>query len=154
MIYQGVFMTKIRNSDDYVSTEEWLEAVIDGDDLILRRTSALEYHQLFVGFVNEQLVEVFSLQPINEPNIDCCVVPSFDHIEYELIRQLKCTTVEFTVNEMLRDFDTVDPEPLIEALAHYYFSHNDSFDGLNIWNSNLPVFNEVKEWAKCYYNVG
>jgi hypothetical protein len=61
-------------------------------------------------------------------------------------------------NEMLANYDnieeTIDEQSLIEGLSDYYFSHGESFDGLEINPKNLARFNEIKEWAIEYHRIG
>jgi hypothetical protein len=38
------------------------------------------------------------------------LVDSFDGIEYQLIDNVLCTTFDFTINEMLSDYDNIDEQ--------------------------------------------
>jgi len=53
---------------------------------------------------------------------------------------------------MLRDYDRIDEQALVQALSDYYFSHNESFDGLDIEPQYLLRFNTLADWAVEYYN--
>jgi hypothetical protein len=53
---------------------------------------------------------------------------------------------------MLRDIDHIDEQPLVEALATYYYRNGNSFDGLVIEPGNHNVFNTVRDWAINYYD--
>lgn len=55
----------VRKSDDFLSNREWLSSAVKGENLILRKVSALEYMQLFVGYFSEQNIEVYSLKKGN-----------------------------------------------------------------------------------------
>ena len=55
---------------------------------------------------------------------------------------------------MLDDFDSIDEQSLVEALSRYYFMNGSSFDGLDIKQENMALFNSVMDWALDYYNGG
>lgn len=46
----------------------------------------------------------------------------------------------------------IDRAALTEAIANYYHSHGDSFEGLIIASDNNTAFGEIKEDAINYYN--
>ena len=48
-------------STRYLSNVDWLQDVVQGTDLILCGVSALEYLELFNGYVNESKIQVYSL---------------------------------------------------------------------------------------------
>ena len=62
-----------------------------------------------------------------------------------------CTTFEQTINDMLSDFENTDEMALTEALSNYYYSHNESFDGLNIKPENRDTFEQLKQPVIDYY---
>jgi hypothetical protein len=39
-------------------------------------------------------------------------------------------------------------------LSKYYYSHEESFSGLNIKKENQKRFEELKDWAINYFEVG
>ena len=55
---------------------------------------------------------------------------------------------------MLSDFEHSDETALVEALSKYYYSHEESFSGLKIKAENRKRFDELKEWAINYFEVG
>lgn len=142
----------MRASGDYLSNREWLRDAVSGKDLILCHASALEYHELFVGYLNEREIDVYAKKKGQEENLIYHVVDNFDNIDYIQDGNVMVTTIDQTINDMLHNFDNTDVQALTEALAEYYYAHNNSFDGLNIKPENLTRFNEVKEWAVNYYD--
>ena len=52
---------------------------------------------------------------------------------------------------MLSNFENTDEMALTEALSNYYYSHNESFDGLNIKPENKDTFLMIRQAAKKYY---
>jgi hypothetical protein len=145
-------------SNEFLTNTDWHQSVMGGRDMILRRTSALEFLQLFPGYVREKTIDVYAKRRGGFENVNYCIVDSFDGIDYFRFGDVLCATPSQTFNEMLANYDnmeeTIDEQSLIEGLARYYFSHGGSFDGLEIMPENLARFNEIKDWAMEYYNEG
>ena len=55
---------------------------------------------------------------------------------------------------MLRDYDVIDEQSLIQALADYYYSHGGSFEGLRIAPRYAERFEAIKDWATEFYAYG
>jgi hypothetical protein len=119
---------------------------------VLSHTSALEGLGLFAGYVNESQIELYATESEPYANINYNVVAGFDGIETTEVGGLRCTTVKQTINDMLRDYDKIDEQALVQALSDFYYSHGESFDGLEIEPQYLPRFNILADWAVGYYN--
>jgi len=143
-----------QTSDEFLTNRAWHRAVIGGKEMILRRTSALEFLELFGGYMREKTIDVYAKQPGEYENIYYHVVDSFDGIDYLCIGNVLCTSISQTVNDMLNDFDSIDEQSLIEGLSSYYFKHDKSFEGLVINPENIERFNSIKDWAIEYYDEG
>lgn len=141
----------MRSSEDYISNRAWLRAVVGGKAMVLRNVSALEFLQLFVGYFSEKKVDVYSLEKEEYDDVQCHIIPSFDEIDYLKFGNTLCSTANQAINDMLSDFDNIDETILVEALSKYYFSHNESFDGLSIKPENMEKFELLKDWAINYY---
>ncbi|MCL2434497.1 MAG: hypothetical protein FWD16_08295 [Clostridia bacterium] len=139
-------------SNDFLTLRDWHEAVVGGQDVILRHTSALEHLELFVGYVREKTIDVYARQPGRFDNVNYYLVDTFDGIETIRLGDVRCTSVNQTINDMLGDFENIDEQSLVEALSRYYYSHNKSFQGLVISSENAALFNSVKDWAIEYYD--
>ena len=144
--------TKI--SSDYTSNRAWLRDVVGNQPMILRSVSALEYLQLFVGYFSENKVEVYALEESSEENIRCHIIEDLEAIEYICFENVLCYSPSQAVNDMLSDFEHSDETALVEALSKYYYSHEESFSGLNIKKENQKRFEELKDWAINYFEVG
>lgn len=138
-------------STRYLSNVDWLQDVVQGKDLILCGVSALEYLELFNGYVNESKIQVYAQNEGQFDNIEYHIVNSFDDIEYLNFDGVLCTTVNQTINDMLSDYDNIDELAFLEALSNYYFANNESFDNLKIKLKNLSIFNRIKQIAINYY---
>lgn len=142
-----------RTSDDFLTNREWLSDAVRGKNLILRKISALEYMQLFVGYFSEQNIEVYSLEKGEYDNINYCIVDSFKGIDYIQDKDTLCCSISQTVNDILDDFDNADETALVEALSKYYYSHGESFEGISVKPGNIKQFETLKDWAVNYYEV-
>ena len=143
-----------RTNSDYTSTRAWLRDIIHGEQYILRGVSALEFLQMFGGYVGEKQIEVYATQQGNYDNVDYKIVNGFSELEYIKIGDTLCTTFNQTVNDMLLDFDSTDELALTEALSNYYYENNESFSGLIIKPENRSIFNYVLKNAIEYANGG
>lgn len=141
-------------SSDYTSNRAWLRDVVGNQPMILRSVSALEYLQLFVGYFSENKVEVYALEESPEENIRCHIIEDLEAIEYICFENVLCSSPSQAVNDMLSDFEHSDETALVEALSKYYYSHEESFSGLNIKKENQKRFEELKDWAINYFEVG
>ncbi len=141
-------------SSDYTSNRAWLRDVVGNQPMILRSVSALEYLQLFVGYFSENKVEVYALEESLEENIRCHIIEDLEAIEYIRFENVLCSSPSQAVNDMLSDFEHSDETALVEALSKYYYSHEESFSGLNIKKENQKRFEELKDWAINYFEVG
>lgn len=141
-------------SSDYTSNRAWLRDVVGNQPMILRSVSALEYLQLFVGYFSENKVEVYALEESSEENIRCYIIEDLEAIEYIRFENVLCSSPNQAVNDMLSDFEHSDETALVEALSKYYYSHEESFSGLNIKKENQKRFEELKDWAINYFEVG
>lgn len=141
-------------SSDYTSNRAWLRDVVGNQPMILRSVSALEYLQLFVGYFSESKVEVYALEESSEENIRCYIIEDLEAIEYIRFENVLCSSPSQAVNDMLSDFEHSDETALVEALSKYYYSHEESFSGLNIKKENQKRFEELKDWAINYFEVG
>lgn len=144
-------ITKI--SGDFISHHLWFQNVIS-EDVILCQVSALEFLGMFTGYIDERAIDVYAKSEGIYDNINYILTDTFENIEYIQLGNVRCTTFEQTINDMLRDSDNTDENALTEALSNYYFNHNESFAGLKINSENLDKFNQIKDCAISYYCGG
>ena len=142
--------TATRN--EFLTTRDWHRAVIGGEDMILRNTSALEHLQLFGGYLREKTIDVYARQPGPYNNINYHVVDNFDGIDSVRFGNVLCSSVNQTLNDMFDDFDNIDEQSLVEGLSRYYYTNDKSFNGLFIKPENMERFNSIKDWAIEYYD--
>lgn len=138
---------------DFISSRLWFQNVVS-EDVILCGVSALECLEMFTGYVNEKLIEVYAKQIGCYENINYAIVDGYEGIDCIQIGNVRCTTFEQTVNDMLRDFENTDEMALTEALSNYYFSHGESFKGLQIHPENHKTFAYLQQSILEYYSGG
>ncbi|MCL2409946.1 MAG: hypothetical protein FWC96_10130 [Oscillospiraceae bacterium] len=103
--------------NDFLTTRAWHRDAVDSKDLILRRTSALEFLELFGGYMHERKIDVYAKQRGEYDNVNYCIVDTFDGIEYIRFGDVMCTSANQAFNEMLGDYDNIDELALIEGLG-------------------------------------
>ncbi|MDR1086606.1 MAG: hypothetical protein LBP22_17550 [Deltaproteobacteria bacterium] len=64
----------VLSNGDFLSTRDWHNAAAGGKNEILRRTSTLEYLQLFGGYVSKEGIDVYALVPGNHENVSYHIV--------------------------------------------------------------------------------
>lgn len=142
----------ITNSNTYLTNYEWFADTLKDENVILCYGSALECLELFTGYLGESEIDVYAKEKGIYENINYRIVDNFDGIETVKVGNLLCTSAEQTINDMLRDFDDIDEQALIEGLSCYYFMNGESFEHLKILPENMEIFNRIKEWAVEYYD--
>lgn len=141
-------------SSNYVSNRAWLRDVVSGREVILCGVSALEFLEMFVGYMDEKEVHVYAKEKCLSDNIDYQMVNDFDNIDYIVFGNVMCTSFNQTINDMLKNIDTEDETAIIEALSNYYYSNGESFKGIEIKPDNISAFQTLKPLAIEYYSGG
>lgn len=141
-------------SSNYISNRAWLRDMVGGKEAVLCKVSALEFLEMFVGYLNEREIYVYAKDKCLPDNVEYNFVNNFDDIEYVVLGNVMCTTFNQTINDMLKNIDTEDESAIIEALSNYYYAHGESFDGLDINTDNIAAFQALKPLAMDYYSGG
>ena len=140
-----------QRSSNYTSHIKWFEDVIT-EDIVLCKISALECLGRFQGWLDEGIIDAYSETQGKYDNIRYHIVENLNDIETQTVGKVRCTTFDQTINDILSDIEFEDTQPLIEALADYYYENKESFDGLNIKEYLLPEFYRLSIAAVEYYN--
>lgn len=107
--------------------------------------SALEYLELFNGYMNESKIQVYAKDKGQFSNMEYNVVDSFDGIDYFVLDGVMCTTPNQTIDDILANYDNIDELDFLKSLSNYYF------DNLMIKSENIDLFNQLKKKAITYY---
>lgn len=93
---------------------------------------------------------VYALQELDIAGVDCKIVDSYSDLEIVELDGIRCTSERQTIWDLLR-YDR-DQQVTIEAIADWYFKHNESFDGLDIPTDLQEVFNSFIDDAIHYFD--
>jgi hypothetical protein len=149
---KGGGSVRVNGSGDYTSNRKWFRDVLSGKDVVLCHTSALECLGQFPGYVNESQIDVYAMAREPYDNINWHIVDGLDGLDIVNIAGLRCTSLNQTVNDMLRDYDIIDEQSLVQALAGFYYRNGGSFDDLRIAPRYADLFDTIKDWAIGFYD--
>ena len=93
---------------------------------------------------------VYSLQELNITRVDCNLIESYSDLEIVELDGIRCTSARQTIWDLLR-YDR-DQQVIVEAIADWYFKHNESFDDLNIPADLQETFNSFVDDAIHYFD--
>ena len=93
---------------------------------------------------------VYSLQELNITRVDCSLIESYSDLEIVELDGIRCTSARQTIWDLLR-YDR-DQQVIVEAIADWYFKHNESFDDLNIPADLQEIFNSFVDDAIHYFD--
>lgn len=140
-----------RPLDKFLTYGDYLQSLLGryAKKCILCGEDAADYLGMTTGSLAHPAATIYVTDPLGIDGTEEILVCSFDDIEFNEVRGLYCTTVNQTINDLLRmDRDT---QVILEALADVYHSNDDSFDSLMIDDENKQAFEKYGEWAKEYY---
>ena len=129
---------------------DYLRDLLKDAPCILAYDTAADYLGLSNGSSFHEVADIYVLSPLNLNGTREHIIPSFDTVDYERRNGLLCTTVNQTINDLLRADG--DNQVIQESLADVYFSNGESFDSLHIEKELLPRFDKYKVWAMEYYD--
>ena len=141
----------LADSVNYITNIDWFSDVLHNLDVILCHTSALECLGLFGGYLYENQINVYTKVPLPYDNVKCFIVSDFKNIDTITRFGLRYTSINQTINDMLRNFDIIDEQSLVQGLSDYYYMNGESFDNLKIDPLYIETFNSIKDWAIEYY---
>ena len=101
--------------------------ILNNLDCIIAFESAASYLGLD-NIEDRPKIYVYSKQNLGVSEVECTLVESYTNIEYKEIRGLRVTTPRQTIVDLITN--DRDDQVILESLANWYFSHNESFEGL------------------------
>ena len=139
-----------RRNTEYMTNAEWLSTELRGEKVIVALDSALEMLGLFSGFFWEKEISVYATKTGHFSNVNYIIVNDLSKFDTVEIMGTLCTSASQTFNDIMKVYDTFDDGILLEALNDYYFSHGESFSGLQIDPGNKEIFDQIKKDAIEY----
>lgn len=139
--------------NDFIGAFSWLKAVSEclGDAFVFALDQALMCDGSFLGRSDEYLVWVYGDDSLTRFN---GVVVIGNNVPDRYIKEkngIKYTNFNKTLNDSLANESILDTQGITEALSEYYYSNNDSFDGLYISDNYSDKFDRLASEAVEYY---
>ena len=129
---------------------DYLRDLLKDAPCILAYDTAADYLGLWSGSMYPQTAQIYVTSPLHIAGTTEHLIPSFNAVDHEKRLGLLCTTINQTINDLLRADG--DNQVIQESLADVYFSNGESFDSLRIEKELLPRFEKYKVWAMEYYD--
>ncbi len=139
---------------DYIGALSWLRAVSEciGTDVVFALDEALMLQDLFGGRSDEYIVWVYGDDELTKFNGIVVLGNSISPLCVKERNGLKYTDFNRTLSDAFSNEDILDMQGITEALSNYYFSHNESFEGIFIEPRYEKRFEELARDAIDYYN--
>lgn len=139
---------------DYIGALAWLRAVRDciGEDVVFALDEALICQGNYGGHSDEYIVWVYGNDSVTQFN---GVVVLGNRISRYCVREksgLHFTDFNRTLSDALANEPILDMQGITEAVSRYYYSHNESFEGLSVAPEYQYRFERLADEAIEYYN--
>lgn len=137
----------------YVGTISWLKAVRDtiGENVVFALDEALMCQGNFTGHSDEYIVWVYGNDTLTRFN---GVVVLGNKISPYCVMEkngLKFTDFNRTISDSLANESILDMQGITEAVSRYYYSHNESFNGISVAPEYQERFELLANEAIDYY---
>lgn len=129
----------------------YLRDLLKDAPCILAYDTAAEYLGLSNGTNYHDDAQIYVLTPLHIKGTTEYLISSFEDVAHEWRGGLRCTTVNQTINDLLRADG--DSQIIQESLAKVYYLNGESFSTLKIDTDLLPIFDRYKDWAIEYYDI-
>ena len=125
---------------EFVGAISWLKAVRDriGEDVVFALDEALMCQGSFGGRSDEYIVWVYGADSVTRFNGVVVLGNKISPYNVKEKNGLRFTDLNRTLSDALANESILDMQGITEAVSRYYFSNNESFDGLSV----APVFQE------------
>ena len=139
---------------DYIGSLAWLKAVRDriGEDVVFALDEALMCQGSFGGRSDEYIVWVYGDDSVTRFN---GVVVLGNRISPYSVKEkdgIRFTDFNRTLSDALANESILDMQGITEAVSRYYYSNNESFDGLFVAPEYQERFEKLAREAIDYYN--
>ena len=139
---------------DFIGSLAWLRAVRDtlGENVVFALDEALMCQGSFGGHSDEYIVWVYGDDSVTRFN---GVVVLGNHISPYSVKEkngLKFTEFNRTLSDALANEDILDMQGITEAVSRYYYSNNESFNGISVAPEYQDRFDRLANEAIDYYS--
>ena len=138
---------------DFVGSISWLKAVRDciGENAVFALDEALICQGSFGGRSDEYIVWVYGDDSLTRYN---GIVVLGNHISPYCVKEkngLRFTEFNRTLSDALANESILDMQGITEAVSRYYYSNNESFNGISVAPEYQERFEQLAEDAIDYY---
>jgi len=138
---------------DYVGSISWLKAVQSclGEDIVFALDEALMCEGLFGGHSDEYIIWVYGDDSVRKYNGVVVLGNTISSYSVKTKDGLRYTDFNRTVTDALANEEILDIQGITEAVSRYYYSHNESMDGISVAPEYQKRFDELANEAISYY---
>lgn len=138
---------------NYVGALSWLKAVQDriGEPFVFALDEALMCDGSFGGRSDEYVVWIYGDESLARFNGVAVIGNGVSRYYVKERNGLLYTSFNRTLIDALANESILDMQGITEALSRYYYTHDDSFDGLFIPPEYQSKFEELADEAVDYY---
>lgn len=139
---------------DFSSSLAWLRAVQDcvGSDVVFALDQALMCQGSFLGRFDEGLIWLYGDDSLSRYNGVVILGNRVSSYQVKSRDGLRYTDMSRTVNDALANEAILDMQGITEALSYYYFSNNESMDGISVAPEYQDRFELLAQDAIEYYD--
>lgn len=139
---------------DYVGSVSWLRAIKDriGSDIVFALDEALMCQGIFGGRSDEYIVWLYGDDTAARFNGVVVLGNKVSNYSIKEKNGLRFTDLNRTLSDAMANESILDMQGITEALSRYYYSNNESFDGLSVAPEYQDRFETLAEEAIGYYD--
>ena len=139
---------------DYVGALSWLTAVRDciGEKVVFALDEALMCQGSFGGRSDEYIVWVYGDDAVTDYNGVAVLGNRISPYSVKEKNGLRFTDFNRTLSDALANESILDMQGITEAVSRYYYSHNESFEGLSVPPEYQERFEALAAEAIDYYS--
>lgn len=139
---------------DYIGSLSWLKAVREriGENVVFALDEALMCQGNFGGRSDEYIVWVYGADSVTRFNGVVILGNKISPYSVKEKNGLRYTDLNRTLSDALANEDILDMQGITEAVSRYYYSNNESFDGLSVAPEYQERFEKLAREAIDYYN--
>lgn len=139
---------------DYIGAISWLKAVQEriGEPVVFALDEALMCHGSFGGRSDEYLVWIYGNNSATRFNGVVLLGNYISSQNVKLRDGLQYTDFNRTIYDALSNEAILDMQGITEAVSKYYYSNDDSFDGIFVPPEHQARFDDIAKEAIEYYS--
>lgn len=137
----------------FIGSLAWLKAVQAclGDDIVFALDEALMCQGSFGGRNDEYIIWVYGDDSTAVYNGVVVLGNKISPYSVDSKNGIKYTDFNRTVTDSLANENILDMQGITEAISRYYYSHEESFDGISVPPEYQEKFEQLAEDAISYY---